>query len=78
MRQRCSERVANRMRRETGLPVFSVWVRGGTGHRFDLYLYGGDVWYYWRASGDKPAECIPAGVRWSGHPASLPGAEVVV
>jgi len=36
-----------RIRRETGLPVILVKVRGGTGHRKDLYLEDGSVVYLW-------------------------------
>jgi endonuclease V-like protein UPF0215 family len=42
-RQRLSEKNVAKLRKETGLPVIAVLVRGGTAHRKDLCLEDGSV-----------------------------------
>ena len=41
MRQRLGKKKTDRLKRETGLPIVEVLVRGGTDHRKDLHLEDG-------------------------------------
>lgn len=43
MRQQLGPKKVARLRKETGLPIVAVLVRGGTGHRRDLCLEDGSV-----------------------------------
>lgn len=47
MRQRVGAKKVARLRKQTGLPVYSAQVRGNTGHRIDLFLENGEMWCLW-------------------------------
>ena len=50
-RQRLGDKKLRRLRRQLGLPIVRALVRGGTNHRVDLILEGGQMVHYWPASG---------------------------
>jgi hypothetical protein len=43
MRQKLGKKKIERLKRETGLDIVAVFVRGGTDHRKDLCLSNGDI-----------------------------------
>ena len=47
-RQRLGEKKTNRLRKETGLDIAAVLVRGGTNHRRDLCLHDGSIIHLYR------------------------------
>lgn len=47
MRQLLGPKKVAKLRRETGLPIVKVMVRGGTDHRRDLCLEDGRIVHLW-------------------------------
>lgn len=56
MRQRLGDKKVRKYAKQTGLPVVSGLVRGGTGHRVDLFLSDGSLVYYWPSTGEMKRE----------------------
>ncbi len=47
MRQRLGKKKVDKLRKETGLDIIAVLVRGGTHHRRDLCIRGGSIVSLW-------------------------------
>lgn len=47
-RQKLGEKKTNMLRKQTGLDVVSALVRGGTDHRKDLLIEGGEVYHLYK------------------------------
>lgn len=52
MRCKIGLRKVAKYRQETGLPVVTATVRGGTNHRIDLHLEDGTIIAWWRSTGE--------------------------
>ena len=59
MRQLLGPKKIRSLERETGLEIDSAMVRGGTGHRIDIFLKNGDRGNYYRVH--KKCECAECG-----------------
>ena len=47
MRQLVGDKLLKKIRKETGLPIHHILVRGNTNHRKDLCLKGGTIKFLW-------------------------------
>lgn len=47
MRQFVGDRKIRKYAAATGLDIVHAMARGNTGHRVQLYVRGGTIWYYW-------------------------------
>lgn len=60
-RQKLGQKKINRLIKKTGLDIEHVLVRGGTDHRLDLCIKGGDVYHLY-----KTGEIEKSDIGWGG------------
>lgn len=58
MRQNLGPRKVEQLRKQTGLDIVAVQVRGNTGHRKDLFLRGGKIVHLY-PDGSRQASTVP-------------------